>query len=702
MDRRPLQNRLLALFAGLAALTSIATFTGCPSADPNNPELLQTIQEYTQQYSQEYVDQLAVKIAPTTTVVGPQGPKGDPGPASAITSVLAGTGLAGGGQSGSVTLSIAPAGVALDRISPSGAAANQVIKFVNGQVAWAPDATGSDGSSPITGVLPGTGLTGGGQSGDVTLSIAPAGVGLDRINTTGAATNQVLKYVNGALTWAEDAGGGSVSITAGSGIICSPGTITGAGSVSLDTSWLDAHCDPRYLGASATIAPSKISPQGSGSTLDADMLDGQHGAYYQNAGNLTTGTLSDLRLSSNVDLLGSTQTISGAKTFTNASNSFTGSGANLTGLSASNIAVGTLSLARLPSSGGSGYYLRSDGSTPYWSTISGSGSQWTTSGSNIYYSNGNVGVGTSSPVYPLDVTSSSGRNVNAANSSDTGYAGYFSASGNDGTGVYGEASGTGAPYGLWGRSYSAAGVGVVGANHSTTGTAWGVLGRSYSSSGRGVYGWASNTAGIAYGVYGKGGIANGAGYAVYAEGNMAASGLKPFRIDHPDDPANKYLLHYASESPEVINFYRGTVVLDGAGEAKIELPYYFAKINKNPSYQLTAIGRPMPMLHVTDEISEDALAEGAQAAPGRAAPLCSFRITGGAPGAKVCWRVEAIRNDRWVQQRGAPVEVEKQGIEKGTYQHPELYGQSPEKSLSYLAERGETQTGTDLYDSRSR
>src|SRR5262249_40583915 len=148
------------------------------------------------------------------------------------------------------------------------------------------------------------------------------------------------------------------------------------------------------------------------------------------------------------------------------------------------------------------------------------------------------------------------------------------------------------------------------------------------------------------------------GWAVYAAGDMAASGLKPFRIDHPDDPENRYLLHYAAESPEVINFYRGTVMLDGAGAAVVELPAYFARINKTPSYQLSAIGAPMPMLHVAQEIDDDALSAGARAAPGQSVPICSFRIEGGAPGGKVSWRVEAVRNDRWVQQRGAPVEIE--------------------------------------------
>src|SRR6185295_1618579 len=117
----------------------------------------------------------------------------------------------------------------------------------------------------------------------------------------------------------------------------------------------------------------------------------------------------------------------------------------------------------------------------------------------------------------------------------------------------------------------------------------------------------------------------------------------------------------------------------------VELPHYFAKINKDPRYMLTAIGAPMPLLHIAEEIDEAALATGEKAGPGEAAPVCSFRVAGGAPGAKVSWRVEALRNDRWVQQRGAPIEVDKQGSEKGTYQHPDLYGQPPERGMNYEA-----------------
>ncbi len=47
--------------------------------------------------------------------------------------------------------------------------------------------------------------------------------------------------------------------------------------------------------------------------------------------------------------------------------------------------------------------------------------------------------------------------------------------------------------------------------------------------------------------------------------------------------------------------------------------------------------------------------------------------------------MEVIANGLSIQTRAMPVEVEKQGAEKGTYQHPELYGLSAERGMNYSA-----------------
>lgn len=238
----------------------------------------------------------------------------------------------------------------------------------------------------------------------------------------------------------------------------------------------------------------------------------------------------------------------------------------------------------------------------------------------------------------------------------------------NGYGVFADnGSTTGSAYGVFGRSSSITGYGMYGLALASTGTCSGVAGRSDSTNGRGVYGSTTKTTGTNYGVYGYSGSASG--YALFGQGRFAASGTKSFVIDHPFDPEGMTLTHYCTEGEAPLNVYSGKAQLDGEGRAWVSLPDYFEEINADPRYSLTAIGAPMPGLHVASEVRAN-----------------RFEIAGGVPGGRVSWRVEGVRNDRFVQRYGAPVEQVKEVGLRGRYLGPELYGQPLERGVQHSGE----------------
>ena len=157
---------------------------------------------------------------------------------------------------------------------------------------------------------------------------------------------------------------------------------------------------------------------------------------------------------------------------------------------------------------------------------------------------------------------------------------------------------------------------------------------------------------------------------VYVSQRIYASNLLS-KIDHPIDPANKYLYHSSVESPDLKNLYDGMATLDGKGEAVIELPDWFRALNKDLRYQLTAIGAPGPNLHIAEEISE-----------ANTNYKSHFKIAGGTSGMKVSWQVTGVRNDPYSKANPIQIEEDKSDIERGLYIHPELYGKTAEKRVT--------------------
>ena len=272
-----------------------------------------------------------------------------------------------------------------------------------------------------------------------------------------------------------------------------------------------------------------------------------------------------------------------------------------------------------------------------------------------------------------------------------------------GVGVVGQGGGSGGPDGVGGNGVvgygggETGGMGVLGGVSTSSGSTGGVgvigvggLSDDYGAAGvmgTGSFGWPQGGPGVSAhgsgnggypgtdgdGIFATnpdGGTVSTGGYAGYFEGDINVTGTifagtKDFKIDHPTDPANKYLLHASVESSEMMNIYSGNATLDGSGEAIVQLPAWFEAVNGDFRYQLTSIGAPGPGLYIAQEISGS-----------------RFKIAGGSAGSKVSWQVTAVRHDAYAKAYPLIVEQEKRARERGYYIHPELYGATKERGIA--------------------
>ena len=305
--------------------------------------------------------------------------------------------------------------------------------------------------------------------------------------------------------------------------------------------------------------------------------------------------------------------------------------------------------------------------------------------------NGNIGIGTETPLYPLHVSTS-----------DRQYAGYFTSSyssyGNhvvhaeylgpdtpdEVIGVYSECvpgpnHGTGG-YFVGGKEGVVARVfptqnGLVyyyGVEGNVSGGDWyntGLHGlASGSGTNKGVSGWAFGGT-TNYGVYGTagGGTTSWAGYFsgnVNVTGTLSKGGGS-FKIDHPLDPTNKNLYHSFVESPDMMNIYNGNIITNASGYATITMPDWFEALNQDFRYQLTVIG------------------DFAQAIISQKIQNNRFIIRTDKPNIEVSWQVTGIRHDKFAEKYRIPVEENKTGKDVGKYLHPDAYGVDETLGVDY-------------------
>src|SRR5580692_7585198 len=418
------------------------------------------------------------------------------------------------------------------------------IVFAGGGLAGVTTATGS-------------GLTGGGTSGTLNLGLL-----------TTCASGQVLQWSGTAWACATPKGGGTITgVTTASSSGLSGGGTSGTLALKVNSAVVPLLAAANAFTAAQTIAASNatqilsVTQNGTGAAiLGTGTGQAGYGVYGSSTATIGNGY--------GVYGVNNTQAGAGVEGF--AAN--TSYGIGVLGSSAGSTGIGVEGTT----AGSYGVFG--------WSTA--------TSGTNygVYGSDASPdGAG----VYGIGATGVGGASTSTSGPGG-GFTGFTAPSGSDlnGTdGVVAVGGNVDAP-----SNNTKAGNGIVGMGGAVVGS-FGEAGAGVTATGgtatSGGEGIAASGDGIdAYA--GAGGA--GGNFAGSFTGNINVSGTlsastKDFKIDHPMDPANKYLVHASVESSEMKNIYDGNVTTDGQGRATVRLPEWFEVLNTDFRYQLTVIGQ---------------------------------------------------------------------------------------------------------------
>jgi hypothetical protein len=622
------------------------------------------------------------------------------GGGSGITGITtaSGSGLIGGGTSGTLNLSLTNA-----------CAASQVLQW-NGS-AWA---CASPGTGTITGVTAGTDLTGGGTSGNVTLSL----------NT--AATNALYAQLGATNTFATNQTvDGTITANTGNafGVI---GNTTSTATFAAGVEGAAA----ATTGATIGVEGQTSSSAGFGVFGEAFSLTGTtYGVYGQTESPAGYGVYGfvDSDSGTTAGVWGGTSSVSGYGVYGTADeptgntvgvlgNSSSSSGIGVEGTSTyigvyGNGLVGAFGSTSTTTGGGVEGVANSSTGTTYGVK----GTTYSSSGTGVIgiaAADGSPTISTSGAPFGVVGASPTTTGVYGASS---GLSGYFPS---DGAGVWGDTGGPTGYVGVIGTANNGSASAFVndGSNAATivaannTATAGGEVFLASMpflvSGGASVYaiigdpGCGAGDNRIALQLS-QGGMSNCNNYTLTAGNNgetylnavagetvhlrvnntdaLVASGSGvnvvgtlskgggSFKIDHPLDPANKYLYHSFVESPDMMNIYNGNVTTDGAGVATVTLPDWFEALNRDFRYQLTVIGQFAQAI-VASKVANN-----------------QFRIQTDKPNVEVSWQVTGIRQDAFANANRIPVEVEKAPADRGRYLYPEVIGAPASARIGYEA-----------------